>query len=75
VSPLSRGLFRSAQQSPCDWLGHAKGWSLQIKGDNQCLPGFVAHDERHVIHDITLDGNTFKGSASVNRKDVVGGSQ
>lgn len=33
--------------------------------------GFVAVDVRYVIRDITLDGNTFRDSASVNRKDVI----
>jgi lipid A 3-O-deacylase len=35
------------------------------------LHGFGVLDVRYVIHDITLDGNTFKHSASVDRKDVV----
>lgn len=33
--------------------------------------GFALVDVRYVIHDITLDGNTFKDSPSVDRKDVV----
>jgi lipid A 3-O-deacylase len=33
--------------------------------------GFVALDVRYVIRDITLDGNTFKDSPSVDRKDLV----
>jgi lipid A 3-O-deacylase len=32
---------------------------------------FAALDVRYVMHDITLDGNTFKDSASVDRKDLV----
>jgi len=35
------------------------------------IHGFMALDVRYVIRDITLDGNTFKDSASVDRKDVV----
>mgnify|MGYP001247141053 CR=1 FL=1 len=35
------------------------------------IHGFAALDVRYVIHDITLDGNTFEDSASVDRKDVV----
>lgn len=33
--------------------------------------GFMAFDVRYLIRDITLDGNTFKDSASVDRKDLV----
>jgi lipid A 3-O-deacylase len=32
---------------------------------------FAALDVRYVVHDITLDGNTFKDSASVDREDLV----
>lgn len=32
---------------------------------------FAALDVRYVMHDITLDGNTFKDSASVDRRDLV----
>lgn len=35
------------------------------------LHGFIALDVRYVIRDITLDGNTFKDSASVDRKELV----
>lgn len=35
------------------------------------LHGFAALDVRYVINDITLDGNTFKDSRSVDRKEVV----
>jgi lipid A 3-O-deacylase len=35
------------------------------------IHGFAALDVRYVIRDITLDGNTFKDSASVDRKDIV----
>lgn len=35
------------------------------------IHGFLALDVRYVIHDITLDGNTFRDSASVDRKAVV----
>jgi lipid A 3-O-deacylase len=35
------------------------------------MHGFVAVDVRYVVHDITLDGNTFKHSASVEREDVI----
>ena len=34
------------------------------------IHGVVAFDVRSVMHDITLDGNTFGNSASVERKDV-----
>jgi hypothetical protein len=33
--------------------------------------GFAALDVRYVMHDITLDGNSFKDSASVDREDWV----
>lgn len=39
--------------------------------DTVRVHGFVAVDVRYVMHDITLDGNTFKDSASVEREDVV----
>lgn len=42
-----------------------------IYSDTVRLHGFVALDVRYVVHDITLDGNTFKDSASVDREDVV----
>jgi lipid A 3-O-deacylase len=35
------------------------------------LHAFAAFDVRYVAHDITLDGNTFKDSASVDREDWV----
>lgn len=33
--------------------------------------GFITADARYVFHDITLDGNTWKDSASVERRDMV----
>lgn len=42
-----------------------------IYSDTVRIHGFAALDVRYVVHDITLDGNTFKDSASVDRKDVV----
>ena len=36
------------------------------------IHGFIAFEVRYVLHDITLDGNTWSNSASVERKDVVG---
>lgn len=42
-----------------------------LYSDSVRLHGFVALDVRYVAHDITLDGNTFKDSASVDREEVV----
>lgn len=42
-----------------------------IHTDTVRLHGFVALDVRYVAQDITLDGNTFKDSASVDREDWV----
>jgi hypothetical protein len=35
------------------------------------IHGFIALDARYVLRDITLDGNTWRDSASVERKDFV----
>jgi lipid A 3-O-deacylase len=35
------------------------------------IHGFVALDARYVVKDVTLDGNTWRNSASVERKDLV----
>jgi lipid A 3-O-deacylase len=35
------------------------------------IHGFLALDARYVLHDITLDGNTWRDSPSVERKDFV----
>lgn len=42
-----------------------------IYSDTVRFHGFAALDVRYVMHDITLDGNTFKDSASVDREEVV----
>jgi hypothetical protein len=42
-----------------------------IYSDTVRMHAFVALDVRYVAQDITLDGNTFKDSASVDREDVV----
>jgi lipid A 3-O-deacylase len=35
------------------------------------IHGFLALDARYVLHDITLDGNTWRDSPSVERRDLV----
>jgi hypothetical protein len=35
------------------------------------MHGYVALDARYVLRDITLDGNTFRDSASIAREDIV----
>ncbi|MFA4675457.1 DUF2219 family protein, partial [Xanthomonas perforans] len=44
-------------------LGRASGWSGHL---------FVTTDARWVIRDITLDGNTFRNSHSVDKRPFVG---
>jgi lipid A 3-O-deacylase len=42
-----------------------------VHSDRVHVHGFVAVDVRYVVRDITLDGNTFKDSASVDRRRVI----
>lgn len=42
-----------------------------LHSDTVRVHGFVALDVRYVLNDITLDGNTFTDSASVEREEVV----
>lgn len=43
----------------------------QHSSGRMLIHGFVAFDVRHVLHDITLDGNTWSDFAGVERKDVI----
>jgi len=47
--------------SPVDFSSRLTGWNI-----------FAATDVRLVLHDIFLDGNTFRDSHSVDREEIVG---
>ena len=40
-------------------------------GRRSSLHGYVAMDARYVLHDVTLDGNTWRDSASIAREELV----
>ncbi|MFB0409990.1 lipid A-modifier LpxR family protein, partial [Xanthomonas euvesicatoria] len=51
------------ENTPPSRRGRASGWSGHL---------FVTTDARWVIRDITLDGNTFRNSHSVDKRPFVG---
>jgi hypothetical protein len=58
--------------APAPQGGELTAPARSIGGDRMpSIHGYVAFDARYVLHDITLDGNTWSDSASVEREPLV----